>query len=198
MRWWTADLHLGHHNIIEYCNRPWSTVEEMNEGLIERWNDVVHPNDEVWVLGDFAMGHRAETVPLARRLHGAKILIPGNHDHCHPLHRAHELYRRRYLDWGFSVVLPGLFRTGLDGQDETIMVWSCHFPPVGDSRHEDRYIEQRPAGIPAGEPILHGHVHTEWTVTEQDGRRLINVGVDVHDYRPISDDRVLELLTIPI
>jgi len=39
--WFTADLHLGHRNIIEYCNRPFADVDEMNRALIANWNQVV-------------------------------------------------------------------------------------------------------------------------------------------------------------
>ena len=52
----TADLHLGHANIIRYCGRPYRDVNEMNEDLIRRWNSVVSDNDRVFFLGDFALG----------------------------------------------------------------------------------------------------------------------------------------------
>ena len=52
----TADQHFGHKSIIEYCNRPFSDVEEMNEALIENWNKTVDNNDKIFVLGDFALG----------------------------------------------------------------------------------------------------------------------------------------------
>ncbi len=79
-RYFTADLHFGHGNILGYCSRPFADVEGMNAALVERWNDVVGPGDEVVVLGAFAMGRIAETLPLARRLNGRKVLLAGNHD----------------------------------------------------------------------------------------------------------------------
>lgn len=51
----TSDTHFGHNNIIKLSNRPFSSVEEMNEGLIERWNDVVGAEDIVYHLGDFSL-----------------------------------------------------------------------------------------------------------------------------------------------
>ena len=80
MRFFTSDLHLGHENIIGYCNRPYDSVDEMNEDLVRRWNQVVTPDDEVIVVGDFAMGKLNETLPLAGLLNGGKTLVPGNHD----------------------------------------------------------------------------------------------------------------------
>lgn len=76
----TSDTHFGHKNIIRYCNRPWATVEEMNEGLIANWNAVVGPDDIVWHLGDFAFMSRERALEIFRRLNGTKYLVRGNHD----------------------------------------------------------------------------------------------------------------------
>jgi calcineurin-like phosphoesterase family protein len=78
----TSDLHLGHANIISYCSRPFSNVDEMNQVIIDRWNEVVGPADTVWCLGDFAF-LRADPKTLRRlfsQLQGSKHLIAGNHD----------------------------------------------------------------------------------------------------------------------
>lgn len=78
----TSDHHFGHQNIISYCARPWDSVEEMTEGLVEAWNETVHPDDLVYYLGDFAMGRIDDTLPIVGRLNGTKLLVPGNHDRC--------------------------------------------------------------------------------------------------------------------
>jgi len=75
--WLTADHHFGHANIIKYSARPFTNVKEMNEFLIERWNELVSPNDKVFVLGDFSFSNPENYL---RRLKGKKILIKGNHD----------------------------------------------------------------------------------------------------------------------
>ena len=56
MIYFTSDLHFWHKNAVLYTNRPFGTVEEMNEKLIEYWNSTVHKNDEVYILGDVTMG----------------------------------------------------------------------------------------------------------------------------------------------
>ena len=81
-RWYTADLHFGHTKLVERGYRPFGSVEEMNETLIETWNSVVADRDEVWVLGDFAMRPFDESLGCGLRLRGRKILVPGNHDRC--------------------------------------------------------------------------------------------------------------------
>lgn len=81
----TADTHFGHRGIIEYCNRPFTSVEEMDEAIIKAWNSVVRLNDTVYHLGDFAwrFAWRFEAAEIAfSRLNGIKHLIVGNHDHA--------------------------------------------------------------------------------------------------------------------
>lgn len=75
-----ADNHFCHKNIIDYCNRLFSSVEEMNEIMIENWNKTVKKYDEVFVLGDFALCGKDKIIEIGHRLNGKKTLILGNHD----------------------------------------------------------------------------------------------------------------------
>ena len=81
--WFTSDSHFYHANIIKYCNRPFASVEEMNEKLIENWNSVVGKDDLVWCLGDFCLGpDQKKHIPeLVSKLNGRINLVLGNHDH---------------------------------------------------------------------------------------------------------------------
>ena len=77
----TIDLHFGHENVIRFDNRPFNTVEEMDEEMIKRWNTKVGKGDIVYVLGDFIWKAATnEAVSIIRRLNGQIILIKGNHD----------------------------------------------------------------------------------------------------------------------
>lgn len=78
--WFISDLHLNHRNIIPYCARPFESVEEMNEVLIENWNKRVKNGQRVFCLGDFALCERDKIIELGQRLNGRKILVFGNHD----------------------------------------------------------------------------------------------------------------------
>lgn len=80
--YFSSDMHFGHERILAFCDRPYGSVEEMNEGLVDLWNQTVAPQDFVWVLGDAVMGKRDETLKYISRLNGTKVLIPGNHDYC--------------------------------------------------------------------------------------------------------------------
>jgi calcineurin-like phosphoesterase family protein len=79
--WFTADFHLGHKNIIRYCNRPFDTVEAMNCAILERLNSAVRANDVLYFLGDFCIGPKARALELRREIRCKKIFaVPGNHD----------------------------------------------------------------------------------------------------------------------
>lgn len=75
--WWIADTHLGHKNIIKLCNRPFASIEEHDEILIENWNDRVKAGDIVYHLGDFSFESPKLYLP---RLNGTINLLFGNHD----------------------------------------------------------------------------------------------------------------------
>jgi calcineurin-like phosphoesterase family protein len=190
MRFWTSDLHLGHSRILELCpDRPWPNLEAMNRGLIGLWNETVSPEDEVWVIGDFAMGRIRETLSLVPLLHGRKFLVPGNHDRCSP---AYPHRRDRVEDWvdlyleaGFcGIKSPGCWEIG------GVLCNVNHFPYLGpeDDQYRDRFDAFRPADD--GLPLVHGHVHSAWQVNG----RMVNVGVDVWGYRPIPESALVEML----
>jgi calcineurin-like phosphoesterase family protein len=80
----TSDDHFYHNNIIQYCNRPFASVEEMNSTLIHNWNNVVRPDDIVFNLGDFCLGSSDKVKDTLFQLNGHVILIMGNHDRRHP------------------------------------------------------------------------------------------------------------------
>ena len=76
-----SDLHLDHKNIIRYCDRPFSSVEEMNRTIIDNWNEVVEEDDFVYLVGDLAFGRRRSKMRYwLKKLNGNVILILGNHD----------------------------------------------------------------------------------------------------------------------
>lgn len=66
--WFTSDFHLGHFNIIRYCNRQFADTQEMNEAIVERMNASVKPNDVLYFLGDFCMGGPKAVPSIAIRL----------------------------------------------------------------------------------------------------------------------------------
>lgn len=102
MKYLISDTHFNHLNIIKYCNRPFETVEEMNEFIIQKWNDTINNDDTVYFLGDFCLGNREKVIELGRRLNGHKVLILGNHD---------RVTKAAFIDAGFEEIYikPTLF-----------------------------------------------------------------------------------------
>ncbi len=188
--WFTSDLHFGHRNISRYCGRPFPDtdegVHEMDEALVARWNEVVAPNDAVWVLGDVALGLIDRSLAHVTRLAGTKRLVAGNHDRCwdgHHDRRRIDEWRDRYQEVGFTTI-DDWAELELDGR--TIRL--SHFPYRGDSHAEDRFESHRP--VDDGTWLLHGHVHDTWR--QQD--RQINVGVDAWSGRPVAAADLVSLL----
>lgn len=79
-RFVVADHHFYHNNIIKYANRPFNDIDQMNNILIEKHNQMVNRNDITFVLGDFSFGNQQETRNILKKMNGRKILILGNHD----------------------------------------------------------------------------------------------------------------------
>lgn len=76
----TADHHFGHGNIIRYSNRPFSDVDEMDDTLIAKWNEVVGPKDEVYYIGDFTLLNDESADRYFEQLNGRIYVLPGSHD----------------------------------------------------------------------------------------------------------------------
>lgn len=184
MKWFTADLHFGHTNVIKYCNRPFADVAQMNAALMKNWNDRVAPDDEILVLGDLALGKLSETLPALTALNGRKWLIPGNHDKCWQWHENGYKHAGMYEAAGFRILSPEM--SHFVGDREVLL---SHFPYVDPLFHDERYLDKYPAD--EGKWLLHGHVHGSWQKLD----RMINVGVDVWDYAPVSVDEVKVLMT---
>lgn len=187
MIWFTSDHHFHHKNVIEYDQRPFLSIEGMNEVLISRWNRKVRPMDTVIYLGDFSLSKQA-LVDCLPQLHGEIHLIAGNHDHCHPVHaKSPEKIKRMtdlYLASGFKSV-------GLEDQISINKRWVklCHMPYYGDHPAvADRYTQYRPKD--EGEWLIHGHVHTAWKTRDH----MINVGVCHWDYAPVSIDEIQDII----
>lgn len=178
--WFTSDSHFGHEKIIVHCKRPFSSAEEMDEEMIRRFNERVAPDDTVYHLGDFAM-KEATAAAYASRLHGKKVLVSGNHDGSFIKHQKSARSVRRYVEMGFAEVHRHTTVVTLPALGPVML---SHLPIAGDSRDEhDRYPEFRPKALAPGcKYLFHGHVHERW---KRQGC-MLNVGVDVWDFRPVS------------
>lgn len=184
--YFTSDLHFGHKNIIGFCDRPWTYVEDMNQGLVDNWNSVVGVNDVVHVLGDLCWGRPQKFVQWLGQLQGQKWLTPGNHDTVWKGRSSASRTLLESLGWHIK---PEQWVFNLMGQmHQQRIVNVSHMPYTNDNRHDDAYAPDRP--VDNGLWLLHGHTHGEWKVRD----RMIDVGVDVWDYKPVSEATLMEII----
>jgi len=180
--WFTADLHFGHRNMVNWRNKRgcnFADADEMNEFIIERYNSVVKPDDEVYLLGDLVMGTIADNLPLLERLNGTKFSTIGNHD------RPFDCKPHRYQEWIDKYQEVGVkFVSDFMWCDSFGSFSASHFPFSGDHTDRERFLDRRP--VDKGQWLVHGHVHEAWRVNG----RQINVGVDVWDFEPVSLEQI--------
>lgn len=169
--WLTADLHLGHQRLIDYCRRPFSDAASMDDAMVRQLRKV---GADEWLIlvGDLAMGSHLLSLPLLRQIPGRKVLVLGNHDItragiCH--------YVSATDDAGaplFEAVVPFLFWAGHGGQEVMVTHYPLQVPaPVGPSVANDSARAL---------PLLnyHGHLHRD--VLHHSPRvQYVNVGWDV-------------------
>jgi calcineurin-like phosphoesterase family protein len=174
--YFTADLHLGHANMLrpEYCNRPFSNVTEMDEILINNINQKVKKKkDELFILGDFAVNKCGNVVAKYReRINCKRVhLIMGNHD---PSRK--NMQPKKWLFNYFEIVSQMYIVI----YEQVNAFFLCHYPLACS------FPTKNWGGI-----HLYGHVHNNDIEFDQQ-RRMINVGVDKNNFFPLSAEEILE------
>lgn len=166
----TADHHFGHENIIKFCKRPFSSVEEMDNILIDNWNKVVNPEDTVYHLGDFTFADTDKFSKYASRLLGKIYIIPGNHDWRWIRQFRDPLYSAS--DRSIKLCSPIMYLYGKSYPRGGLTL--CHYSmrTWRNSYH--------------GSWHLYGHSHG----TLPSYGKSLDVGVDAQGYTPISVDEV--------
>lgn len=164
-----ADTHFSHKNILKFCNehRPFKDIDEMDNVLIENWNNTVGPEDTVYVLGDYFLGGRNNHTQVAfitHALNGRKVLVQGNHD----LHYT----ASRWLEMGFSKVVPMFEYRG------------CLLTHVPVDKGEIRGQSRRGRWL----ANIHGHLHDEGNSPEMNDTGRFCVSAECVDLTPISWD----------
>jgi calcineurin-like phosphoesterase family protein len=163
MIWFTADLHFGHKNIINLCNRPFKDLKDMHSQLINNWNNCVSSSDVVYVLGDMAFTYRKEEVTeLLYQLNGTMFLITGNHE------TKAVMNSKRWA----KVTPYHEIKVDRGGEHKQRI---CMF----------HYAQRVWNQMNRGAWQLHGHSHGQ---LPSDTGKTVDVGVDVWDYAPVSID----------
>lgn len=127
-KWWVvSDLHFWHKNVIRYSNRPFNSVEEMNETFIQNWNDRVSSDDFVFNLGDFAFCKEDKIIEILSRLNGTQFYIYGNHDRLMKGDKVQNFAKRtRKIKMFCDVIECNYKRTPLFLSHYSHRVWNRH------------------------------------------------------------------------
>jgi len=159
--------------------------------MIQEWNKRVKPTEHIYVLGDFSFSGWTMTKKIVARLNGYKIFIKGNHDPAaHKLIAAgfNEVHENEWIKLGDQRVLLSHFPfhpmlNYHKNSDGSVIADDV------DMSMDRRYLHKRI--VDDGEQwLLHGHVHQHW---KQNGR-MINVGVDQWDFKPVPHDKILAMI----
>jgi len=157
----TADCHFDHTNIIKYTGRPFKNIDHMNMEIVKRWNKIVNDDDLVYHIGDFAFKGILNGRKWESRLNGSIVHILGNHDRNNGIK---------------TCITQCMMRFG--GKD----VFVQHHPPEV---------------VPICDFVVCGHIHEKWKykfvdmgiksiITGDERVPVINVGVDVWNFEPVS------------
>lgn len=181
--YFTADEHHDHLNrqgsgIIEYCKRPFRNIDQNSRVIIERHNDTVTENSIVYHLGDFSLRgnpHFTYYESLMRKYKKVKErhLILGNHDSLDPF---------KYHNLGFISVHTIFWLTVTLSNEKPIKLLLAHDPAIYQPAVYDDYI------------MLCGHIHNLFKTLPD--RKIVNVGVDVWDFTPVSLEQIITTLNL--
>lgn len=167
----SADYHLFHDKIRLYADRPYISLDQMHKAMVLKHNQIVTDKDEVWNIGDVAMLSSEFVGKLRKEINkfkGIKHLVVGNHDRWRI---------QLYEDAGFSTT-----HTAFWFKYNELTFYLAHDPEKYTS------IEDDPKSI-----MLCGHIHKLFKHLLPE-KRIINVGVDVWNFAPVSFDQILLLL----
>lgn len=153
---WT-DQHLGHNNIIKYCNRPYPNAKLMNECLIGNYLNVIKPDDIVIWGGDIGFMKEHEINEILNRLPGYKIQIVGNHD----IHRDGTLYNLAFDERHLCLVVD------VNDAEMEYQLLLTHYPMDN---------------VPKNCFAIHGHIHNNIVP----GGQHFNACVEHTNYAPLN------------
>ena len=168
----TSDTHFCHDKPFVWEPRGFTSIEEMNETIIERWNSVVKPNDMIFHLGDTMLSDNNNGIECLRRLNGQICLVYGNHDTNNRIELIHK-------------ELPSIITLGYAHlfKYKKMSTYLSHYPTL-TSNMDDTGLWHRVIS-------LHGHTHQKTNFLYPDNPFIYHVGVDSHNCYPVNIEEVI-------
>lgn len=171
--WFTSDQHFGSVRALELSRRPFSTVEEMDQVMIQNFNKVVSPEDVTIHIGDFGVYDRV------KELNGEHVLIVGNYERDDIQKEGLSAVHQKVLKAGFLEMYPSQFldipSSSKEDEHCIVKLFLVHEPEKCLYDYDLRYSMN-----------LFGHIHGRQKIKKYG----IDVGVDAHFFYPIDCDTV--------
>ena len=169
MIYFTADLHIGHDKDFIWEERGFSSVEEHDKEILKRWNEVVKPEDTVYILGDLALGQNEnEWDNVFYNLNGNIFFIQGNHD----TNRRISIYQVRYIM--NYIGAASFWKYKKKG------FYLSHYPTLVTNGDDKKFLWN-----------LSGHTHSK-NKFEYGQYHVYNVAVDAHNCYPVSIEEIIK------
>ena len=169
----TSDTHFGHSKPFLFEPRGFTSADEMDEVIIERWNNIVSPNDIVYHLGDTMLNNNDNGVRCFKQLNGQIFLIWGNHDT--------EARRNLIAQECMHKVIGGWYAWVIKHGKQSIFL--SHYPTI-TSNFDQKHFSQHVIN-------LHGHTHQRTNWLDPRNPFMYHVGLDSHNCTPVHIDEVI-------
>ena len=177
MIYYISDTHFKDQKIFDKCKRPFKSVDEMEEVIINKWNKKVNDEDIVYVLGDIGKDDDPYTIDIFNKLKGHKHLIVGNHDHdmLEDIKKSNVFESIKFI----NLIMDGEYKVCL-----------CHYPLMD-------WMEFNREGL-----LVYGHIHNK---TANNGELYgkikdfyknlpaFNASADVINFEPRTLDELIRL-----
>ena len=170
--WMTSDTHFSHDKEFLYRPRGFSNIKEMNKALVEQWNAIVKPEDEIWHLGDMALGDIDDACKYINQLNGTIRWIRGNHCTAKKISKIVEECPNVWeIGWAYQLKY---------GKQS---IYMSHYPTLTANYDEKKFSQHVIA--------VHGHTHQRSNWIDTKNPFTYHVGVDSHNNTPVHIDEVI-------
>jgi len=169
----TSDTHFCHDKEFIWKGRGFSSVEEMDEIMVERWNKTVKNSDTVYHLGDIMLTDNQKGIEYLKRLRGNIVFVIGNHDTEARIKLILSVWKGRVEGNVYAM----RFKAG------KTPFYVSHFPTISATL-DKKPFSQHIIG-------LHGHTHSKTHWIDPKNPFMYDAGVDSHNFAPVSIDEIV-------
>lgn len=172
MKWFSSDWHLGHGNVIKFSERPFQSVQEMDDTILENMFSKLNRGDIFYFLGDLSWSKPSyekafRSIPDGVDFHW----ILGNHDN------------KGWKQYKTKTASISNFKEIKIGNNPVTL---CHYPMLTwNKSHYNAWM-------------LFGHHHNKSHgfehILEKTVGKMLNVNCEFNDYKPYSELDVIRIM----